>query len=76
MTGEKPPWYYRPWIVILMLFFVLGPFGLPLLFKSPFFGKKTKVFLALLTLLYTAYLIGGTVVAVRAVLTSLKKYSF
>ena len=69
-------WYYRPWVVILMLFFVLGPFGLPLLFKSPSFGKKTKVFITLLTLLYTTYLIGGTVAAVRVVLSALKRYSF
>lgn len=57
MTGaEKPAWYYRPLFVLLMLFFVLGPFGLPLVYKSPCFSKGWKIFLTAAVLIFTIYL--------------------
>lgn len=49
-------WYLRPLPVILLIFLVLGPFGLPLLYKSPAFNKPAKITLTLLTLAYTAFL--------------------
>ena len=63
---KKTPWYYRPWVVVLLLFFVLGPFGLPLVFKNPSFRRGTKVFLTLATLLYTAYLVWATVKIIQS----------
>ena len=42
---ERVKWYLRPTSVILSLFFVLGPFGLPLLYKSPKFSKTLKIVL-------------------------------
>jgi hypothetical protein len=36
---------------------VLGPFGLPLLFKNPGFGKTWKIILTAEVSIYTAYLI-------------------
>ena len=65
----KIPWYYKPWAVVLLLFFVLGPFGLPLVFKSPCLRKGTKVFLTVLTSLYTLSLIWGTFATVQTVLS-------
>lgn len=53
----KIKWYLRPIGVVLSLFFVLGPFGLPLLYKSPKFSKASKVMLTIVILLYTSYLI-------------------
>ena len=47
-------WYHSRWMVVLMLFVVLGPFGLPLLWKSPHFTKRWKQILTVLTLIYTA----------------------
>ena len=43
--------------VVLLLFFVLGPFGLPLLYKSPEFSQKLKIVLTIVVILYTSYLI-------------------
>jgi hypothetical protein len=40
--GEKVKWYLRPLAVVLSLFFVLGPFGLPLLYRSPKFSRKDE----------------------------------
>lgn len=54
------PWYYRPWIVILLLIFVLGPFGLPLVYKSPKFNKVAKVILTLAMVAYSVYLVDVT----------------
>jgi hypothetical protein len=53
----KIKWYLRPFSVILLLFFVLGPFGLPLLYKSPKFSKTVKAILTIVVILYTSYLI-------------------
>jgi hypothetical protein len=53
----KVKWYLRPISVFLLLFFVLGPFGLPLLYKSPAFGKRLKIILTIAVILYTFYLI-------------------
>jgi polyferredoxin len=54
---RKTKWYLRPISVVLLLFFVLGPFGLPLLYKSPNFSKTLKIILTILVIIYTLYLI-------------------
>lgn len=54
---EKAKWYLRPIPVVLLLFFVLGPFGLPLLYKSPKFNKPLKIILTIAVIIYTSYLI-------------------
>ena len=54
---RKTKWYLRPISVVLLLFFVLGPFGLPLLYKSPEFGKASKIVLTIVVIAYTSYLI-------------------
>ena len=55
--NQKTKWYLRPISVVLLLFFVLGPFGLPLLYKSPKFGKASKIILTVVVIIYTSYLI-------------------
>lgn len=57
METKKNAWYLEPIAVILLLFFALGPFALPLLYKSPKFGSGAKISLTILTLLFT-----GTVI--------------
>jgi hypothetical protein len=54
---EKVKWYLRPMSVVLSLFFVLGPFGLPLLYRSPKFSRKMKIILTIAVVIYTSYLI-------------------
>ena len=53
----KVKWYLRPMSVFLLLFFVLGPFGLPLLYKSPTISKTLKIILTIAVVIYTFYLI-------------------
>jgi hypothetical protein len=50
-------WYLRPIPVVLLLFLVMGPFGLPLLYKSPQFSKTLKIILTIAVIIYTSYLI-------------------
>ena len=70
----QPRWFYSVWSVLLALFVVLGPFGLPLLWRSPRFSRGMKVLLTALTAVYTLVLIAETLRAARfarAMLTSL-----
>ena len=54
-------WYHSVWFVLLMLFVVLGPFGLPLLWKSPRFSRAIKIGLAVLVVVYTAWILAASV---------------
>ena len=54
---EKVKWYLRPISVVLLLFFILGPLGLPLLYRSPKFSKTSKIILTIAVIIYTSYLI-------------------
>jgi len=60
-------WYYRPVWVLLLLFVVLGPFGLPYLWKGPSFSRGMKVVLTLLLVAYMGVFVGETVRLYRAV---------
>jgi hypothetical protein len=55
--NRKIKWYLKPISVILLLFLVLGPFGLPLLYRSPKFSKRLKIILTIVVVIYTSYLI-------------------
>jgi len=63
----KTKWYLRPISVVLLLFFVLGPFGLPLLYKSTAFSKTLKIILTIVVILYTFYLIFASLEIARQV---------
>ena len=67
-TPADPPqakWYHSIWFVLLMISPVaLGPFGLPLLWKSPRFSRSMKLTLSFVT---AAWTIGLTVYVVRVV---------
>jgi hypothetical protein len=64
-------WYLKPLTVILALFFVLGPVGLPLLYRSPHFGKTSKIILTVAVLVYTAYLTYVSLELIRALLETM-----
>ncbi len=66
------PWYYRPWGVLVLLFFVLGPLGLPLLWKSPGFTRGWKIVLTALMVIYTVMLVDSVVVATRLAMEQLE----
>ena len=55
--GARAKWYQSIWFVLVMLFFVMGPLGLPLLWKSPKFPNWSKVVLTLAMAVYTYMLV-------------------
>jgi hypothetical protein len=65
---KKGQWYLNPIVVLLLLFLVLGPLGLPLLYKSPSFGKTSKIILTIIIAIYTVYLLYETVLIVQVML--------
>ncbi len=55
---SKPKWYHNVWVVLFMISpFALGPFGLPLLWKSPRFSQRAKTALTVLTMVWTVLLV-------------------
>ena len=60
-------WYYRPAWVLVLLFVVLGPFGLPYLWKSPGFSRRSKVVLTVLVVAYMALFIEEAIRVFRAI---------
>lgn len=73
---EAGKWYHNPVAVLLLIFFVLGPFGLPLLWKSPRFSKTGKQVVTALTLLHTGFLLWMTGAAVYQTLQLINEQSF
>jgi len=61
-------WYHNIWFVLLMLFVVLGPFGLPLVWRNPTLSRGMKISLTILTLAYTVLLVVWTYRAVSDLL--------
>ena len=64
-SPPPPKWYHRPSSVVFLLFFVLGPFGLPLLWKSPAFSRGMKIALAVAVVAYSALLVETVLMGVR-----------
>ena len=71
---EKVKWYLRPIGVVLLLFFVLGPFALPLLYKSPKFSKTLKIVLTIVVMIYTSYLIIASVEIARNLYIKMEEF--
>jgi len=65
-------WYHRPWAVLVLLFLVLGPLGLPLLWRSPRFSRGWKIVLTVVMIVYTALLIESMIAAVRMAMEQMK----
>ena len=59
-------WYHRPAWVLLLLFVILGPLALPILWKSPHFSRRWKIVLTVIELLYVVLLLDETWRVVRA----------
>jgi hypothetical protein len=68
------PWYHRPVWVLLLLFVVLGPLGLPYLWKSPGFSRGFKIVLTVLVVIYTGLLLEETVRVFRVATSELHAF--
>lgn len=68
-------WYYNRWTVLLALFVVAGPLGLPLLWKSSRFSQRAKGSLTALVLLYTGLLVVFSGLVFQQFLTQMREFS-
>ena len=66
-SSPRTKWYYNIWFVLFMLFFVVGPFGLPLVWKHPRFARWVQWVLTLVIVLYTVLLVDRTIRMTTAV---------
>ena len=72
--AKRPPpttkWYHNTWFVLFLISPVaLGPFGLPLLWKSPRFSSATKIWLTAFTILWTILLVWYVLAVMVPVIT-------
>jgi len=63
---KKNKWYHEIWFVVLMLF-VMGPFGFPLLWKSQKCSTGLKWVLTILFTVLTVGALWGTAEVVRLI---------
>ncbi|MBI3598113.1 MAG: hypothetical protein HY201_01445 [Nitrospirae bacterium] len=71
LSTEEPThskWYHNIWFVMIMLFIVVGPFGLPLVWKNPRFSQRGKVAMTIAVILYTLWLIYLTLQAIKMIM--------
>ncbi len=74
-TSPQSKWYYNVWFVLFMLFFVAGPFGLPLVWKNSRFSRGVKILLTAAMIVYTLLLVELTMRAVRAVMNQVQQFN-
>lgn len=67
--GSKGALYHRPMVVLGLLFFVVGPLALPLLWRSETFTRNQKIAVTIVNLAF----IGGIVLAMLAVFRAYMK---
>ena len=68
-------WYQNIWLILFMLFFVVGPFGLPLVWKHPRLSQRAKIILTLIMVVYTVVLVELTMQAIRAVMGQVDQFN-
>ena len=54
-STTKVSWWESPWVVLTLLFVVIGPFGLPLLWRSRRFTRPWKVALSIIAVGITVF---------------------
>ena len=73
-ASPRLKWYHNVWFVLFMLFFVLGPLGLPLVWKHPRFARCVQWSLTVAMIVYTVLLVQTTVAMVRIVTQHLQQF--
>ncbi len=65
-------WYHKPIPIALLTVFVLGPLGLPLVWRSPVIGRRGRWIATFLILGYTIFLGWEIWVTVQLVLAQMR----
>lgn len=70
----KSKWYHNLWFVLFTLFFVAGPFGLPLVWKNPRFSRRLKITLTVVVVFYTIALVQTTIRIFQIVIEEVNRF--
>lgn len=73
--GPTTRWYHRGIFVLLLLFFVLGPLAIPLLWQSPDFNKPVKIALTFVVLALTVFLTWKIILMTQQIMEQFKSYA-
>ncbi len=68
--GKAAPLHQKPWVVLGMLFFVVGPLALPMLWRSEAFSRNQKVLISALNLAF----IGGLTIGMLMLFSAYMKW--
>jgi ribosomal protein L40E len=71
--AQQPSWSESPWVVLPLLFLILGPFALPLLWRSRRFTLLWKGVLTVITVCVTVFLIWSVWFSVNQALAPLRE---
>jgi len=69
--GAHIPWYYRPLGLGFLALFGLGPFVLPMVWRSPVLSRNSKLFATALVALFTVWMGWQVVTLMRNVSSAL-----
>jgi hypothetical protein len=58
-SRSKPPWYNNRFIILTLVWCVIGPFAIPILWFSSAFSIKAKLLHTIGILLVSAFIVGG-----------------
>jgi hypothetical protein len=71
--AKQPPAWESPWVVLPLLFFLLGPLALPLLWRSHRFTLPWKGFLTAFVTGLTVFLVWSTWITLERTLAPLQQ---
>ena len=75
-AAGRPGWLENVWVVLAMLFFVLGPLALPMLWRSRCFSPTWKLILTTVVLAITAFMLWWIWHSVDKALAPLRELDF
>ena len=73
LAAQKPRWSESPWVILPLLFLILGPLALPLLWRSRQFTASWKSILTVLVTGITVFVCFECWQAVQQTLAELQK---
>lgn len=74
-SSQNSRWYHNIWFVLFMLFFVLGPFGLPMVWGNPKLSRPVKIILTGVMLLYIWMIVELMMKAASAITNNFNQYN-
>jgi hypothetical protein len=70
-SRQRSAWWDHPWFVVAMLFLVIGPLALPMLWRSHRFTQGWKIVLTVLVTILTVWLCSRVWIAMQQTVATL-----